>query len=513
MRNFRFATCGLFVAATASLVTAQTDDVARLIHAGKTQNQSFQIISHLSNKIGARLTGSPALARGQKWAVEQFTKWGLKNVHLEQWGEVPVGFERGQRQVARMTSPWKTEFVFSTPAWTPGTKGLVKAKPIMQPESLEEIKALGGKLKGAWIVMRGSSGVRGPNNPDAAINKALEDAGIAGMITASADERVHTGGRFTGLTMDNLPKVVQVRVRKSDMETITTGIKAGRDVELEFDIDNRFIAGPVPQFNVIADIPGTEKPDEMVIVCGHFDSWNGPGSQGTNDNGTGSTVTLEAARLMASTGVKPKRTVRFILWSGEEQGLLGSRAYVEKHKADMPKVSAVFNDDGGTNYQGGYNCLESMVPMLKAAMAPVEAAFPDLPMKLNVIKEMPRGGSSDHAPFVWEGVPGFFTMESGRSDYGYVWHTQNDHLINAIPEYLVQSSTNAAVVALNIANAPSMLPKPPKPEGGIGGFRTLPAGGSRNYYHDHSHDDDHDHTDDWVDYVVDRLLRRLGILR
>lgn len=509
MRNLRLITSGLL--ASALFTVAYGNDVAKLIDAGKNRNQSWQHLTHLSHKIGARLTGSPALHRGQLWAADQFRKWGLMNVQLEKWGEVPVGFERGERQVARMTSPWKQEFTFSTPAWTPGTNGLVKVKPIMQPESVEEVAAMGGKLKGAWVVMKSAVSMRGQGG-NAELNRALENSGIAGMITASSDERVHTGGRFSGLTMSNLPKVVQVRIRKSDMDTLTTGIRAGRDVELEFDIDNRFIAGPVPQYNVIAEIPGTEKPDEVVIVCGHLDSWNGPGSQGTCDNGTGSTVTLEAARLMASTGVKPKRTVRFILWSGEEQGLLGSMAYVKMHAAEMDKISAVFNDDGGTNYQGGYQCLESMVPMLKAAMDPVEKAFPELPMKLSVSPNMPRGGSSDHASFVMVGVPGFFTIESGRADYGFVWHTQHDRLENAIPEYLVQSSTNAAVVALNIANAETMLPRPPKPEGNV--FAGAPAGGSRNYYHDHSHDDgDHDHTNDYVDYVIDQLLRRLGILR
>lgn len=504
---------GVLLASLSLANGTSADDVDRVLEIGKNKNQASQILKHMTERIGARLTGSPALAKGQEWAMSQFKKWGLQNVHLDKWGEVPVGFERGSRQVARMTSPWKIDFVFTTPAWTPGTDGLVKVRPIMQPETVEEFKAMESRLKGAWLVMKAPSGLRGPSGANNELEKLIEAAPIAGRIYGASDERVHTGGRFTGLTWDNLPKQANVRVRKSDYQSIVTAIKAKREVELEFDIENRFIKGPIPQYNVIADIPGTEKPDEMVIVCGHFDSWNGPGSQGACDNGTGSTMTMESARILATAGIKPKRTIRFILWSGEEQGLLGSRAYVEKNKDQMGKVSAVFNDDGGTNYQGGYVCLESMAPMLQAAMAPTQKAFPDLPMKLNVVDKLPSGGSSDQAPFIWEGVPAFFTIEAGRADYGFVWHTQHDRFENAIPEYLVQSSTNAAVVALNVANADDLLPRPPKPERGAGGFRMAPAGGVRNYYHDHSHDDDHDHEDDWIDYVMDRLLRRLGILR
>lgn len=509
--------------AAASMATANTTwatttaaDVARIIEEGKNRNRTFQTLEHFTYKFGPRLTGSPNLERAQKWAVSQLKAWGYENARMEKWGEVPVGFERGKRQSVRMTSPWKADFVFTTPAWTPGTNGKIKIKPVMQPETMDEFNKVKDSLKGAWMVMRRPSGLRGPQGEAGEVDKALETAGLAGRIYGTQDERVHTGGRFTGLTMSNLPTEVQVRVRKSDYDTITLALKTGRDCTLELDIENKFIAGPVPQYNIIADLPGTEKADEMVIVCGHFDSWNGPGSVGANDNGTGSSVTLEAARLFKTLGIKPKRTIRFILWSGEEQGLLGSRAYVEAHKDELDKISAVFNDDGGTNYQGGYQCLENMVPMLKAAVAPVEAAFPELPIKLDVVKEMPRGGSSDHAPFNWQGVPGFFTIEAGKADYGFVWHTQNDTPKHSIAEYLTQSSTNAAAVALSVANADTLLPRGPKPAPGAGLTVNRPAGGSRNYYHDHSHDDhsdSHDHTDEYLEFVMDWLVRYLGILK
>ena len=202
-----------------------------------------------------------------------------------------------------------------------------------------------------------------------------------------------------------------------------------------------------------------------MIISGHLDSWDGPGSKATQDNGTGSAVTLEAARILMAVGAKPKRTIRFILWSGEEQGLLGSREYV-KNLSDEEKanISAVFVDDGGTNYEGGVSCIASMEPMLASAIAPVQAAFPDLPMTLDVREKMSRFGGSDHAPFGLQGIPAFFWMESGSGgregkNYRFIHHTQHDTLRYAVPEYLVQSATCAAVTAYNLACADTLLPR------------------------------------------------------
>mgnify|MGYP000246126081 CR=1 FL=1 len=215
-------------------------------------------------------------------------------------------------------------------------------------------------------------------------------------------------------------------------------------------------------YNVVAEIQGTEKPDEVVIVSGHFDSWDGPGSQGALDNGTGSSVTLECARILMATGAKPKRTIRFILWSGEEQGLFGSRGYVKDHAAEMDKISTCIVDDGGTNYWGGFVGLETQVPFFQKSMDVLNEAFPTLPMKWRTVAKMPRGGGSDHASFNAVGVPGFFTDETGVADYTYIHHTQHDKLAAAINVYMIQSSTAAAVTTFNLACADAMLPREPK---------------------------------------------------
>lgn len=505
MRPF-FLSAGIALACV-SMAQGDPAMLDKIAKEGKNNSKTYATLKEFTSKFGPRLTGSPNLYEAQKWAVARFKSMGYTNVRLEKWGEVPVGFYRGKRQSVKMTKPWPKEFVFTTPAWTPGTNGKIKINPILEPTTMEEFNKVKDKLEGGWMVMRRSAGIRGPQGNASEVEQALEKINLAGKIYGTADERVHTGGRFGGLTWENLPKQVDLRITKSCYDDLVLALKAGRETELELDIENHFVKGPVPQYNVIADLVGTEKPDEMVIVCGHFDSWNGPGSVGANDNGTGSAVAIEAARILAKVGAKPKRTIRFILWSGEEQGLLGSRAYVQQHKDEWSKISAVFNDDGGTGYQGGYTCVESMKDMLTEAIKKSQETFPEFPMTINVVQNFPLGGSSDHAAFSQVGIPGFFTQESGpKADYGFVWHTQNDRPEFSVPEYLVQSATNAALVAFNVASAKELMAR--VPERPATGTRTeIPSiGGAAKHYHDIS-DHDHDHDDEWYEYVYDTLVR------
>lgn len=445
--------------------------IANIIDEGKNRSQVMDILKEMTSKHGPRLTSSTNLDRANRWAVEMFKKFGCTNVHLEQWGEFPVGFDRGRNSFGRMLTPERIDFQFTSPSWTPGTDGSIRGVARRVPATSVEINVNKARFKNAWIIYPTSQPPRAPQNPENAspelknqleIEAALDAAGIAGRITASRNDLVITSGNWR-IDWDNLPKGRRVMVRKSDMDKIVEAVDKGSEPILEFNLDQKFVKGPRPQYNVIAEIRGTEKPDEVVIVSGHFDSWDGPGSTGTCDNGTGSSTAMEAARILCKVGAKPKRTIRFILWTGEEQGLFGSAGYVALHMAEMDKISAVFVDDGGTNYQGGYAGIESQRSILEAAFAPVVAAFPDMPQTFTASARMPRGGGSDHASFNAVGVPGFFTKETGRSDYNFVHHTQHDSFDKAIPEYLVQSATNHAVVAYTIANLPTLLPRDEKP--------------------------------------------------
>ena len=305
----------------------------------------------------------------------------------------------------------------------------------------------------------------------------------AGWVLSASGELVLTGGApgWDKLDLDNLNPDVFVTVRRSDYDFINSSMADGTPMEAEFDLKNTFIKGPIPVYDTIAEIKGTELPDEVIIVSGHLDSWNGPGSQGTTDNGTGSAVTLEAARILAAVGAKPKRTIRFILWTGEEQGLLGSVPYVKylKENGQLDKISAVLVDDGGTNWEGGLPCVASQVSYLAAATAPVNGHFYSqvdkkfMDVNIHAEKTFTQVQGSDHNSFMREKVSGFFWDEVGRSDYNHQHHTQHDKLDMAIPEYLQQSATCAAVTAYNLACAPTMLPRPTDEEwpqrGGRGG--------------------------------------------
>lgn len=483
--------------------------LARIIDEGQNRNQVMNHLKWLSDQ-GPRLTGSTRVTGANIWAREQFESWGLDS-SLHQWGEVKVRFDRGPSSAKILTRveskkedgsvevTWKDgrEVVFTTLAWTHGTDGPVRGSVVRMPETEEEYAKAKDSLKGAWVLIKampagGRQGVRGPGamagermaHRKEAREKVAQGAdpatlpidervifdGINGFISAPRDDkdRVWTTAlpKWRDKTLADIPPDVEVICRLSDYDYMNSRLADGDAFQIEINAANELIAGPFPVYNTIAEIRGTERPDEVVIVCGHMDSWDGPGSQGTTDNGTGSSVTLEAARILAAVGARPRRTIRFCLWTGEEQGLLGSKQYVQDIREQWPRISAVLNDDGGTNYEGGLKCTVAQADMLAAATAPVNNLFTDTadgkPMTVNI---QPKGekperfAGSDHASFVEVGIPGFFWDEVGRADYGFGWHTQNDRYTLAVPEYLMQSSTCAAITAYNLACAPDLLPR------------------------------------------------------
>lgn len=333
----------------------------------------------------------------------------------------------------------------------------------------------------------------------------------AGFVSSSKDERVWTTSANDWSKRDaaDYPEDPEVNIRQSDFDFITARLSEGLNIEIEFDLNHSLTAGPIPTYNVLAEIPGSEFPDEYVIISAHIDSWDGPGSMGAVDNGTGSAVVTEAARILMETGARPKRTILIALWGGEEQGLLGSKGYVRSLTDEqLSKISAVFVDDGGTNYQGGIPAADYMVEYLAAASSDTNGLFfsqtdyseamhdddPDNDDRAGYldVNIRPTGGKiethggSDHASFNRKGVPGFFWDETGRANYRYAWHTQNDRYDQAIEEYLIQSATNMAIVAYNLANAPELLPRDGETFSDEATIqRNLEPIGS---IHDHSHD-------------------------
>lgn len=430
--------------------------VASVIELGRADNRAEEHLRHLCLSIGPRLTSSHNLEKAQQWALERFRDYGL-SARLERWGEFPVGFDRNHLR-GHVVGEEARPFELTTPSWTPGTDGPRRGAALVRPETDEELEAVKDRLAGAWLVARptrrGAERQRVPNEVRDRVNAAIQAAGVAGEVRSSGSELVHTGGNHE-IRWDKLPKNVRVTLQGPQHAALLERLEKGEALELEFDIGNTFFEGPVAQYNVIADLVGSEYPDEYVIVGGHLDSWDG--AQGAVDNGTGCATTIEAARLLVMAGARPKRTIRFALWSGEEQGLFGSEGYVRDHAAELERTSAVLIHDGGTNYLSGLGATFDMEEQLRAACAPIFTLDERFPFRLRVGEGFSFSPDSDHAPFAQKGVPGFFWDQAGKSDYDHMHHTQYDTFETAVPEYQAHSSIVAALAAYGIANLPERL--------------------------------------------------------
>lgn len=450
------------IALQGSVVSPQVqNDLNAIIGLSKSDNRVMGHLKELCYNIGPRVTGSPQLTKAEQWALAKFKSFGYANAHLEKWGDIPVGFSRGPNNFARMVEPFASDIQFSTNCWMPGTNAPLKGHVVVAPKNLDELAQVKSSLKGAWVLMDSKVSMRGAqaNAEDAALRKGIEEAGINGIVYGANDDHVHAHGTWRDKTFEKRPTTREITVRREDWDRLARNIRLGRKTVAEFNLDHIWHLGPVPVHNVVAELRGTEKPDEVIVVGGHLDSWNAPGSQGASDNGTGSSATLEAARLLMKSGLKPKRTIRFILWGGEEQGLLGSTEYVKQHTAELPNISACIVDDGGSNYENGCTGIAAWEPFFKPAFSAMSVAFPDMPMSFRPVEKYNASGGSDQASFNAKGIPAFFMGKAGKQRYGHIWHTQYDRYEEVIPEYMVQVSTSLAVTSYTIASADRMMPR------------------------------------------------------
>jgi carboxypeptidase Q len=230
--------------------------------------------------------------------------------------------------------------------------------------------------------------------------------------------------------------------------------------KVEVEINNRFVPGPITVYNTVGEIPG-EKADEFVVVGAHLDSWDL--AQGTTDNGTGSCIVLETARLLARSGVKPKRTIRFVLFTGEEQGLHGSRQYVQRHKEEMPKTSVALVHDTGTGKVLGFGLQgrEAIKPIMERELVSLKnVGFTGVTLRFM--------SGTDHQSFEAENVPGFACAQD-MDEYRLTHHTQSDTFDKAKEPNLIQGAQVMAVTAMRVANLENLLPRD-RPKGAFGGF-------------------------------------------
>ncbi|MFO1010149.1 MAG: M20/M25/M40 family metallo-hydrolase [Planctomycetota bacterium] len=434
--------------ASPAVAAVHASDVERVLALSFTDNRVQEHLRHLTKEIGPRLTGSKHFDRAAEWCRSQFAAWGL-DARLEKWGEFPAAFDRGPSR-GRIVAPVEEPLVFLTAAWTPGTDGAKRGVALLEPADEAGLDALQGKLAGAWLVRRAQ-------RPEGKLRRAIEEAcekeGIAGYVSGSRGDLLVMGGNHS-VKLDKLPKQVRIVLRGDQHAALVARLSKGEAVELEFDVQNVFTPGPVPCFNVVADLRGSEKPDEYVIVGGHLDSWDG--AEGAQDNGTGVSTTMEAARLLVAAGAKPKRTIRFVLFGGEEQGLFGSEGYVKDHADLLARTSVALIHDGGGTALKGIAPDYRMSADMDAVFAPLRASKTPFPFAVREVDALANSGDSDHAPFLRVGVPAFF-WEQSEEGYEHVHHTQYDLFETVDPKAQEHSARVVAVAALGFANLDHLL--------------------------------------------------------
>ena len=479
---------GLLAMAFSVPVQAQVVDTAgagALIDQAMNHSEVMQNLQHLSDQIGPRLSGSAAMRRANDWTAERFRSYGL-TAALEPY-EFGLGWDRGSVSLM-LVAPFSRAVTAHSWAWTEGTRGKTLTGPVAltdfsTPDSLAVYRT---KVKGAWVLPRAPYPIWNPDGPamtaaDSARLKAQLDlraslfadttaAAVAArrqyqldlpyvLKEAGALGTLVDGSKEHGLmTMSGSPNRVSplsnLVISHEDYALLARLIGTGVTPRLAGRVENRSGTRPLQQWNTVAEIRGSERPSQAVILGAHLDSWDL--GTGTTDNGTGSMVVLEAARILAQSGLKPKRTIRFILFSGEEEGLLGSRAYAAAHAAQADSIQAVLVLDNGTGAITG-QALQGrtdLQDLWKRLLVPVASLDADS------VRDANKGGT-DHLSFLPYGVPGFNFDQLSRG-YDHTHHSQTDTYDNAVPGDLKQAAAVMAVTAYELANLSELLPRGPK---------------------------------------------------
>jgi carboxypeptidase Q len=475
----------------------------------------MEIISYLSDVHGPRLTNSPNVKEAAKWTTDTMNEWKLANVHLEKWGPFGRGWSN-ERTNVQVIAPHPFPLIAYAKAWTPGTGGPVTADAVFAPITKEEDFAkYKGQLKGKFVLTAAI-----PESPERFDPQAhrYTDAELADLATQPVPASQQ--GQEDRIAQFRAQREFQLKVQKflveegvaawiepsrSDDGTVFVQQGGGRDKEKDppapcrvavanenygrivrtlekkvpvsmlVDIENKFYDDDLNSFNIIGEIPGSDKAkaDEVVMLGGHFDSWQS--GTGATDNGAGSAVMLEAIRILKATGLKMRRTVRIALWTGEEEGLLGSRAYITQHFGDpavedpathlikiLPehaKLDAYYNIDNGTGkIRGVYLQGNEMVaPIFNAWMVP----FHDLGMTTLTIRNT---GGTDHLSYDAVGLPGFQFIQDPL-DYDTRTHHSNMDVYERIQEPdMKQMAVIVASFVYLTANRDEMIPRKPLPK-------------------------------------------------
>jgi carboxypeptidase Q len=443
-------------------------------------------LMYLTDRIGPRLTGSPQLDRASHWTEQQFKSAGFAGAHRESW-TIANNWTRGPA-TGRVLTPAEQMLTLAAGGWSSSTDGAVNGPVVgLAYQEVEDLQKYRGKLKGAVVLLGQPREMELPQNPlvtpwteesvpvahpkgdtpyvsgdyrklRAALMTLIEEEKPLAVLIGS--EKDYGLMNMSTMSRDYAPTAAPVAyVERENYLQLWRFVEQG-PVQVEVNIGGKFSGKPVEVYNTVAEIRGTEKPDEMVIIGGHLDSWDL--GTGATDNGTGSMAVLEAARALQKLGAKPKRSIRFVLFTGEEQGLNGSRAYVRTHASELSKISGVLVDDSGTgkvltvglmaNYPARETMDHVLYPLAKAQS--IGLAEPSLRVE----------GGSDHVPFDEAGVPGFWCVQD-NVDYDKTHHSQADTLERVRWDNLTEGAQVLAVFAYNVAQLPEMLPRKPVKSG------------------------------------------------
>ncbi len=516
----------LFLQAGAAALPANQvsgDVVMKIRDEGNLHSQIMRTMHYLTDVYGPRLTGSPNYKESADWALRQMKEWGMENGHLEPWDFGHPGWVN-ERFSAHILSPVKDQLTCEVVAWTPGTSGAVTGQVFQlllpQKPTAEDLarylESVRDKVKGK-IVFAGASqaapvalnppprrradddvraqydpknprpafmgrpgGPRGPTDPKLLTQNQINEKLDAFLVANGALVKVQDAGMPHGLirafanrTYDVAKSVPAVVMRNEDYGRISRIMADGTPVELEFNIVNRTFPEGRTTYNTVAEIPGTDHRDEVIMLGGHLDSWHS--ATGTTDNAIGCAVMMEAARLIKSSGVSPRRTIRVALWSAEEQGLLGSQAYVKEHfgtfenpKPDFYKLDAYFNIDSGTGRGRGMNIFgpAEAASVLREAIAPLE----DLGLMGAIAGRSRRLGGTDSTSFNEAGLPGVGIGQDPIEYFTDTWHTSVDNYERILESDAKASATGIAIVVYKLAMRDDMLPRltkadmPPPPK-------------------------------------------------
>ena len=535
------------------------DPIERIKDEGMNRSQVMQTLSYLSDVIGPRLTASPNMKRANEWTRDLMTKWGLQNAHLEAWGPFGRGWQL-KRFSAQVVDPQTIPLIAYPKAWSPGINGVLTADVVyFDARSEADFEKFKGKLNGKIILtgpirevpahfdalgtrmteknlltladapepragggrpnFQGNPNFRAQQQFAGAKLRFFQEEGAAMLIDPSrgdggtifvqsasvpppvADPNATTPVRTTPVYDKSAPKVTpQLVLAIEQYNRIARIIQAGEPVQMTIDLAVAFQESDLMSYNTIAEIPGTDLKDEIVMLGGHMDSWHS--GTGATDNGAGTSVALEAVRIIQALGLKPRRTIRIALWSGEEEGLLGSRAYVAEHfgsmqsaatsstnsgtglgsgngmgggagvvpqqggnapmilvkKPDWEKLSAYFNLDNGTGKVRGVYLQgnEGVRSLFRQWLMP----FRDMGATTLSISNT---GGTDHLSFDAVGLPGFQFIQD-EIEYDTRTHHSNQDVFDRIQaDDMKQAATIMAAFVYNAAMMDQKVPKKPMP--------------------------------------------------